>query len=179
MSTELSDEALMEAYINGDQGAFEELFKRYSPLLSHIARGYLRRPSDAVDIVQQTFLQLHRARLDYATDRRLRPYLTTICVNLCRESHRRRMRRPEGDPLEDVPVEPTQQLRQESLQARDRVQKALAQLPQGQRDVIMLHWLSDMSFADIAVSLDLNLSAVKVRAHRGYGVLRRVLADED
>ena len=178
MASDLSDETLMKAYIDGDQGAFAELFRRYTPLLSHIARGYLQRPSDAVDIVQQTFLQLHRARLDYDVTRRLRPYLTTICVNLCRQSHRSRSRRPEGDELSEVPVEPTQQLRQESLQAQSKVQKALAQLPQAQRDMIKLHWLSDMSFAEIAESLDLGVSAVKVRAHRGYEVLRRILADE-
>ncbi len=179
MPTDLSDEALMDAYIKGDQGAFAELFRRYTPLLSHIARGYIRRPADAVDIVQQTFLQLHRARLDYATDRPLRPYLTTICVNLCRESHRRSLRRPEGDQFADLPVEPTQQLRQESLQARDKVQQALAQLPVSQREVIKLHWLSDMPFAEIAASLDVGVSAVKVRAHRGYEMLRKLLADQD
>ena len=179
MPTDLSDEALMQAYIKGDQAAFAELFKRYTPLLSYIARGYLANPSDAVDILQQSFLQLHRARLDYATDRPLRPYLTTICVNLCRESYRRSRRRPEGDQFADLPVEPTQQLRQESLQARDRVQKALAKLPESQREVIKLHWLSDMSFAQIATSLDLGVSAVKVRAHRGYEKLRELLANED
>lgn len=173
------DEQLMAAYVGtGDQAAFATLFKRYTPLLSHIARGYVREQADVRDIVQQTFLQLHRARLDYTPDRPLRPYITTICVNLCREHYRRRGRRPQGDALGEVPVAATQHLRQESLQAQARVRKALERLPDAQREVITLHWLAEMPFADIAAALDVGLSAVKVRAHRGYEALRGLLADE-
>ena len=51
----------MEAYVRGDQAAFGRLFERYGPVLTRMfARDV--RPSDAHDLMQQTFLQLHRAR---------------------------------------------------------------------------------------------------------------------
>ena len=60
-----SDEELMAAYIKGEESAFRVLFERHSPMLLRVMRHQLRRPEDARDLVQQTFLQLHRSRFDF------------------------------------------------------------------------------------------------------------------
>ena len=173
-----SDEELMAAYVAGDAGAFSALFDRYAPMLLRIMRRQIRNADDAQELVQQTFLQLHRARADFDTRRRLRPWLMTIAYNLKREYFRRRMRRPEA-PLEYEP--PASERGGHPVERHDeakRVRRALEKLPAGQRDVIIMHWFEEMSFPDVAEVLGLSVSAVKVRAHRGYKVLRSVLEQD-
>jgi RNA polymerase sigma-70 factor (ECF subfamily) len=61
------------------------------------------------------------------------------------------------------------------VEDKDLLQSALTKLREGQREVIELHWFEGLSFAEIATRVGASLSAVKVRAHRGYGRLREIL----
>lgn len=171
-----TDEALMEAYVAGDRSAFAELFSRYAPRLRRLMARDLARGTDADDLVQQTFLQLHRARRDFRAGARLRPWLFTIALNLKRQYFRRKGRRPEtplpepgtGDLVADG-GDPEAGVRDAQLRA------ALDELAAAQRDVIVLHWFEGMTFREIAEVVGATQSAVKVRAHRGYGKLRQAL----
>src|SRR4051812_11239165 len=98
-----SDEDLMAAYVKGDVAAFRTLFDRHSPVLLRVMRHHLRRPEDARDLVQQTFLQLHRSRHDFRDGAKLKPWLFTIAMNLKREYFRRAGRRPEAPLSPDAP----------------------------------------------------------------------------
>ena len=172
-----SDEELMAAYVAGDSAAFGELFSRYESMLMRIMHRQMRNDEDRRELVQQTFLQLHRARNDFEQGRKLRPWLMTIAYNLKREYFRRRMRKPEA-ALEFEPPAPSSErdpLDRKATAAR--VRAALAQLPEGQREVIAMHWLEELSFPEVAEILGLSVSAVKVRAHRGYKALRKRLED--
>ena len=177
-----SDEELMAAYVAGDQAAFRALFDRWAAPVFALARRRLPSDADARDVVQQTFLQLHRARADFAPGASLRPWLFTIALNLVRERHRRAGRRKESSlEAESVPepsAPPSPTLGEGDGEAR-RVRAALAQLPAAQREVIELHWLEERPFPEIAELVGASLSAVKVRAHRGYERLRAILGGID
>ncbi|RLB54846.1 MAG: RNA polymerase sigma factor [Deltaproteobacteria bacterium] len=174
-----SDERLMAAYVAGNETAFAELFHRYGGRLLRVIRRQVRSEDDAREIVQQTFLHLHRARHDFRSGATLRPWIFTIALNLKREYFRRRGRRPEApldlDGRNDPSVPAYDPTRHERAQA---VRAALASLPPGQREVIELHWFSELSFQEVAVVVGASVSAVKVRAHRGYGRLRKSLSAE-
>ncbi len=175
----IEDSELMTAYVRGDARAFAELFERYAPMLLRIMKRKLRSDGDAEELVQQTFLQAHRARSDFDATRPFRPWLLTIAFNLQREVYRRRARRPEA-PLEVEPAAPeSERGGVERAQRAARLRTALAALPAGQREVIELHWFEEMGFAEVAQVLDLGLSAVKVRAHRGYKTLRELLERQE
>jgi RNA polymerase sigma-70 factor (ECF subfamily) len=175
-----TDEELMRAYVGGDEAAFREIFARYAPRLFRVVRRQVASADDANDIVQQTFLQLHRARADFHQGARLRPWLFTIALNLKREFFRKRGRRPESpldldgrsDPA-SAPVEPDRDERGRLLR------EALARLPQNQREVIELHWFEELPMAEVAVIVGASVSAVKVRAHRGYERLRGLVEELD
>jgi RNA polymerase sigma factor (sigma-70 family) len=176
-----SDEELMAAYVAGDRSAFRELFRRYA---SFLLRMMLKNhcPEDvAKDLVQQTFLQLHRARLDFDSGRALRPWLLTIGMNLLRGHHRGSKRRPEAplelDGFNDPAAEAIVFSLLEDEEQAERVRAAVALLPESQRVVIEMHWFEDRSFKEIALSLGASLSAVKVRAHRGYQRLKVLLEE--
>jgi RNA polymerase sigma factor (sigma-70 family) len=173
-----TDEQLMAAYVAGEAGAFDELFRRLAPLLLRVLARQLRSPQAAQDLVQQTFLQLHRARFDFRPDAKLRPWLFTIALNLKREHFRRVQRRPET-PLEldgrsDPSVDPPSF---EQADTDKTVRLALERLPPDHREVIVLHWFEGLSFAEVSELVGASVSAVKVRAHRGYVALRTLLAE--
>lgn len=170
-----SDEELMRRYCAGDRSAFRELFARYQPIVFGLARRRVACDQLAADVCQQTFLNLHRARLDFRQGNKLRPWLLTIAMNLVREHHRGRGRRRECE-LEHEPTEDAVGLGQ--LEGRElcaRVRTALSALPRDQRRVIEMHWLEERPFPEVARALGQRTSTVKVRAHRGYKKLREAL----
>ena len=174
-----SDEELMVALSGGDDTAFRELFDRYAPILRRVLTRSLDLPEEANDLLQQTFLQLFRARADYQPGRALRPWLFTIALNLKRQYFRTRRRRPAA--LELTPKnEPTSSAPSalENVEAQ-QLRAALETLPAVQRDAIVLHWLEGLSFPEIAQILGVSESALKVRAHRGYAQLRALLGRSD
>ena len=169
----------MVAYRNGDRAAFRELFDRFAPLLQRVLVRDLDRREEARDLVQQTFLQLHRARADYRADKPLRPWVMTIALNLKRQYFRTRSRRPnEVAELADVKEPAADHLDPAAAAEAARVRDALRSLPPAQRDAIVLHWFEGFTFTEIATIVGAKPSAVKVRAHRGYERLRGILGDD-
>ncbi len=172
-----SDESLMVAHRAGDPSAFREIFRRWAPRLQRLLGRGVARSEDVHDLVQQTFLQLHRARNDFRADAKLRPWLYTIALNLQRQYYRRHGRKPEAS-IEDAVAEPTADEPEPERRLDDaHVRAALAALPDAQREVIVLHWFEGLSFAEVAQIVGATQSAVKVRAHRGYGRLRELLTE--
>jgi RNA polymerase sigma-70 factor (ECF subfamily) len=129
----------------------------------------------AEELVQQTFLQLHRARFDFDASQRFRPWILTIALNLKREHFRQQRRRPTVE-LEDRSAPPRDH---ERWEAGRSVAWALERLPGDQREVIQLHWFEGLSFADVARCLGIGKVAAKVRAHRGYRRMRSLLDTGD
>ena len=165
----------MARYLAGDQEAFRALFERCSPRLSGLFGRQVRSDSDVRDLVQQTFLQLHRARHDFDLGAKVRPWLITIALNLKRRYFREQSRKRAGS-LESEPAVWNPASRDlERSEDVARLRNALAELSETQREVIELHWFEGMPFAEVARQVGASLSAVKVRAHRGYRQLRELL----
>jgi RNA polymerase sigma-70 factor (ECF subfamily) len=172
-----TDEELMAAYVGGDGGAFKELFQRYAPKLERLMSRELFAREEAHDLVQQTFLQLHRARFDFDPEQRFKPWIYTIAMNLKREHFRRRRRRPEV--LGDVaPERASKGTPHDAFEAHRSLAWALARLPEDSRSVIELHWFDGLSFAEVAKCLGIGTVAAKVRAHRGYQRLKKLLGED-
>ena len=141
----------MAAYIAGDKAAFRELFTRYTPLLQRAMARDLRSTEEANDLVQQTFLHLHRSRLDFEPGRKLKPWVFTIALNLKREFFRRSKRRHETSLEDDRVAEPFEGPRgQERSDAARETARALSSLPAEHREVIELHWFAGLSFPEVA-----------------------------
>jgi RNA polymerase sigma factor (sigma-70 family) len=173
-----TDEILMVAHAKGDASAINELVRRYGPLLTRIMAKGMRTQSDTQDLVQQAFLQLHRARNDYHSDKLLRPWLITIAMNVKRMHLRKLGRRKEAALEESSHLEP--QVAPVDLEKEERnqtIREAIDGLPEGQRMVVHLHWIEGLPFEEVASIVGASKSAVKVRAHRAYALLRERLAE--
>jgi RNA polymerase sigma factor (sigma-70 family) len=165
------DEELMDAYLAGDGEAFDELFRRYARALLR-SLGRRMSPEDARDVVQQTFLQLHRSRHDYHRGAAIRPWIYTIAFNLQRRAARDARRRAQPlNPDRDLPLAAAGG---EGAELGTAVRFAVARLPVDQRRVIALHWFQGLPYDEVAETVGASLSAVKVRAHRGYLALRKL-----
>ena len=167
----------MLSYARGDTASFREIFQRYAPMLVRFLTRYVGRLADAQDLTQQTFLQLHRARLDFRADTRLRPWIMTIALNLARDQLRRRGRRVETPIDAEALAAPEPALPSDTADVRRQVRRALEALPREQREVIELHWFEELPFHEIASILGVSAGAARVRAHRGYVSLRKELGE--
>jgi RNA polymerase sigma-70 factor (ECF subfamily) len=173
---ERTDEELMAAYVAGDRAAFADLFRRYAaPLLRMLARQL--QADDARDLLQQTFLHLHRSRSDFRPGSLLRPWLYTIALNLKRQHYRKHKRELLSDDPRDFEPKPAAGSASDFELTRE-VRQAVRGLPQDQQEVIVLHWMEGMPFQDVAQVVGASVSAVKVRAHRGYTAMRKILGDK-
>jgi len=174
-----SDEELLARHLSGEAEAFATLVARYGPAVRGLMRRGMARPQDADELVQDTFLLLHRSAASFDPSRKLRPWLFTIARNVKREYFRRKGRRPEEELVLDGRREPSVPAHtMDRHDAQRQLARALEQLPTGQREVVELHWLGGMSMPEVAAVVGISLSATKVRAHRAYKRMRAFLSEE-
>jgi RNA polymerase sigma factor (sigma-70 family) len=177
---EPTDRDLMSRLAAGDRDALAPLMERHSRRIYRIALAYLRRPDDALDVVQETFVKAYRnvARWDPASE--VAPWLTRIAVNQSIDTYRRRRRRmemesplPEGDRWEMAGGEGMSPERGVlGREAAERISSALRSLPETQRSVFVMRHYDEMSLEEIAKALDLRLGTVKSSLHRALHRLR-------
>jgi RNA polymerase sigma-70 factor (ECF subfamily) len=175
----LTDEEMMSAYARGDRAAFAALFQRWAPRLHAFFLRSLREPALADDLLQTTFLKVHRARASFQPLLRLRGWIYSIATSELREELRRRRRAPLATrDQQDEEHGATEGDAEPSLDARRRdlaVREAIARLPESQRQILHLHRYEEMTFPEIAQVLGTTEGAVKLRAFRAYERLRREL----
>src|SRR4051812_13110818 len=171
-----TDEELMSAYAAGDARAFEQLFARVAPRVHAFFLRSFRNSAVADDLLQITFMKLHRARNRYRPELKVAPWLFAVAAHVRLDELRRRLRLPE-DADEDAIDRAEAQVREpvEDTDRRDAVRAALDALPESQRAVIHLHRYEGLTFPEIARALASTPGAVKLRAFRGYETLRQRL----
>ena len=173
----------MQSYVQGDAKSFDGLFARLAPSVHGFFMRSFGSSAVADDLLQMTFLKLHKSRADYNPELPLKPWLFTIASRVRLDELRRRYRVADSASEEELvrladEREATTSNAEQDL-ARGDVQKAvlraLAKLPESQRVVIQLHRFEGMKFAEIAEVLGTTALAVKLRAFRGYEQLREEL----
>jgi RNA polymerase sigma-70 factor (sigma-E family) len=162
-----------EAAIDAD-AALEQLYAGQYSALVRLAVLLLRDQGLAEDVVQDSFVAMHR-RWDRIDPVKAPAYLRQTVVNRSRSAlrHRTVVARHRPDPLPDgAPAD------QEVLHAERRtlVLDALAELPARQREVLVLRHYLDLSERDIAAALGISQGAVKSHASRGAAALRQRLS---
>jgi RNA polymerase sigma-70 factor (ECF subfamily) len=171
----VTDDELMRAYLAGDAGAFEALYRRYDRRVYGFFLRALSDPALAEDLLQKTFLKLHRARASYRADGPVGGWIFRIAFNLYRDELRRRRRHPEDasdDELEDRPAldRATDELLDERAQI---VRRAVDDLPQAQREAILLCKYQELSYEEAAKITNAKPDAMKLRVFRALKSLRQ------
>ena len=182
------DAALMLRVKRGDRAAFAALVDKYKqPVMNFIFRS-LRDEIEAEDLAQNVFLQAWKSRGRYRQTAKLSTWLFTIARNLCLNEIRRRSRHP-AESIEEMHAEHEDQPRQQyedksqisppdkllHVELAQKIEEALAELPEAQRTAILLCRQDELSYEEIAEVLDCSLSATKSLIHRGRETLKEKL----
>ena len=183
------DAALMLRVQRGDEAAFTALVDKYKQPVMNLAYRLLRDATEAEDLAQNVFIQAYKSAARYTASAKFSTWLFTITRNLCLNEIRRRSRHPADSidapvltdsddaparQFEDVKAQPpTQSLLQGELE--QKIEQALAELPEIQRTAILLCRRDELSYEEIAVILDCSLSATKSLIHRGRETLKQKL----
>ena len=167
---------LMQRAQRGDEQAYAALLVELTRATRQFARSRLGGVGWIDDVVQETLLAVHGARQTYDPARPFAPWFFAIAssrmIDVLRRERRIASRQVVTDVLPERAEDPGSERDDIDVEA---VHAALASLPPRQRDVIERMKFRDQSVRDVAGELGMSESAVKVTAHRGYQVLKRLL----
>lgn len=186
----LTDELLVTCARDGDATAFAELVRRHQDRLHGLARSMMRNEADALDAVQDAWLNGWRRLESFRGDAPFGAWIAQVCRNACLMKLRRRRRRPEvpleivrGDDPSDTferVIEAPDRLADEGLEVAElgrAIAWAADQLPPTYRAVYDLAESDERSMQAIADELGLTVPNVKTRLHRARRKMRALLAD--
>jgi RNA polymerase sigma-70 factor (ECF subfamily) len=177
-SLEETDGDLIVRTGNGDERAFEELYRRYARSIFGLALRRLGDRGRAEDAVQETFAAIWRSAATYRPERgRGAPWLYAVARNAIVDRARAR-----NEPVAEAPDEPSGEAgpadQAESDWVSWRVHRALEELPKNERDVIELAYWGGLSQSEVATFLGIPLGTVKTRTRSGLARLAEALEGE-
>jgi RNA polymerase sigma-70 factor (ECF subfamily) len=166
---------LMAGYQAGDAASFERLYAALAPILRRSLNGLARDPVRVEDLLQETFLQLHKARHTFDPALPVSPWAYAIARHVFLADFRRRRRSREAPLAEEASGVAAPDPGHAAAVAAHELDRALAELPEERREPLVLHHLRGWSFDEIAARLGIREGAARVRAHRALDQLRKLL----
>jgi RNA polymerase sigma-70 factor, ECF subfamily len=175
-----------------DRAKFTEMTMEHMPSLYTAALRMTRRPADAEDLVQDTYLKAYRGFEGFQEGTNLKAWLYRILTNTFINSYRAKKRRPEETDIDDVEnlylyrrlggLEGAASGRSAEDEVLDRftetdVKEALESLPEQFRLAVLLGDVEGFSYKEIAEILDVPIGTVMSRLHRGRRALQKRLYD--
>jgi RNA polymerase sigma-70 factor (ECF subfamily) len=175
-----SDEVLAQRVQAGDAHAFAELVNRYQRTVLNLAYRMLGDAQEAEDIAQEVFIRAYQSLGRFDPSRRFFSWLYRIAVNRCLSARAQRRPGPLVDGMEQALPDPATSPEQQATRAETRaaVRHAIAGLPEHERVVVALRYGADLSYEEIASTMQLPLGTVKTRLFRARQRLADLLKEE-
>lgn len=170
-SREISLEALLEGYQQANADDTAELIHRLSPDLLRFFLAQEKTRSEAEDLLQNTWLRIHKARHTYRRGAPVLPWVFAIAKRVRVDGYRKRCRIQHHEiatdslPLDSAAHEPARA-------AVPTFESLIAHLPDSQREVLTMLKLNGLSLEEIAQATSSSVGAVKMKASRAYAKLR-------
>lgn len=182
---------LIKAAAKGDQSAFSELVTAYERLVYNTAKSKVLSHEDAMDVSQEVFIKIWRSLPNWRGECKFATWIYKVCVNASLDFLRRAPEETEslsGRPDEDGEERPLE-IADESVSASPEssleqnettmaVRRAIAKLPDDQRQIVVLRDIDGYTYEEIAEMLSLGLGTVKSRINRARVRLKALLEDE-
>jgi RNA polymerase sigma-70 factor (ECF subfamily) len=146
MDRSLSERQIIEEVQRGKKEAYEVIVKRYMQSAYYIALGFVHNQQDALDVSQDAFIKAFRKIKMFDTSKPFFPWFYRLMRNLCID-HLKRKRRLKEIPLDDVPVLSAEK---EDRELKKALWKGIEELPFEQREVVILRYFRQLSYAEIA-----------------------------
>ncbi|WP_420481832.1 RNA polymerase sigma factor SigW [Cohnella zeiphila] len=172
----------------GDQRAFAEIVDLYKDKLYHLAYRMMNNRQEAEDVVQESFLRVYKHLDRYDENQKFSTWIYRIATNLCID--RLRKRRPvysldaetDHEGLDGYAMLPSDERTPESevilSETQRLIRDAIETLPVKYKSVMILRYLQDLSLQEISDVLDLPVTTIKTRVHRGREFMRKKLENK-
>jgi RNA polymerase sigma-70 factor, ECF subfamily len=181
MEIEISDEELVGRALEGNPDAFSIVMRRWEKRIFALAFSMLGSKEDALDVTQETFIAAYRNLSSFRGEAKVSSWLHRIAINQAITRQRRAKVRAEvaldqeiesnGSSILDTSAS-SPMLQAEKRERRELVQRAINALPPELREVVLLKEFEEMTFQEIAETLDIPLSTVKSRLYTALKQLR-------
>jgi len=170
------DQLLMQRVQAGDHAPFVELVDRYRPRLLRFSQSSLRDSQLAEDVVQETFLAVFQARQTYNPSFAFSTWVWTILLNLVRRTRGRIAKRQarEAAAYSSRPDLATGQ----PAEDREQLDHWLLHIPESEADALRLRYFGELSFDQIAASMESSVSGAKLRVRNGLERLSELALTE-
>lgn len=177
---------LIEAARRGDQDAFAELVRLYEKRVFALTMRMCKNPEDAAEAAQETFLAAWQGLAFFRGEASFSTWLYRLASNACVDLLRKegRYKAAAGPSLNDEEVNidaadplPTPQEEAERKELREQIETGLAALSPEHRQVLILREMHQLSYDEIAETLDMDIGTVKSRISRGRKQLRKILLE--
>ncbi len=180
-----TDEQLIAEFQADDDRAFVELVDRYKDRLVNFVYRFLHDMTDAEDLVQETFLKVYKNKHAYREIAKFSTWIYTIAGNLARSELRKKKRRKtytmsemSFEDNEFTPVDPDKDTEGIvfNTYAGQEIMKAIKQLAEPFKTIIILRDIQELSYEDISTILDIPMGTVKSRVNRARLKLQETLS---
>jgi RNA polymerase sigma-70 factor, ECF subfamily len=165
---------LMQRWQQGDPNACQELLDDIGPSLTRFLRRRVADPHELEDVYQEVFMAIFEARHTYQPGRPFEPWLFAIARNIAVDYSRRRWARSHW---EELVAEPPERPADVSNAAAPELGEVLAGLPPDQREAFSMLKLDGLSVEKAAARAGVSVGALRVRAHRAYKSLKRLIGE--
>ena len=169
-----SDPAVIQRVLGGARADFEVLVRRHNQRLFRAARAIVRSDVEAEDVLQQTWLEIFRHLGQFRGDAQFTTWATRIAVNAAL-AHARKQ--PVIAEIVDSPDHTMPDDAVSNIELGKILERCLADLPQGSREVMVLRDVLELDTAETAAALGVSEEAVRVRLHRARAAVAASLVD--
>lgn len=179
---DLEQRGWLPRYCRGDSEAFSQLMRHYRSLIYTFLYRYGIDPQNRDDLFQEIFLKVHQAAPSYRSNQPLRPWLVSIVLNTVRNHRRsegRRWRILMQLPQEPKAHEPGADEIADHRATAVWMQTKIGELPDPQREILVLTTVKGLRMKDIAAMLEMPESTVKTHLRRARLALAEGLAQRD
>jgi RNA polymerase sigma-70 factor (ECF subfamily) len=174
VSPDSGDFGLIARFLNGDEAAFETLFRNYQHRFLALSRRFLDDQAEAEDVVQEAFVDIYHGLRRFNRRSSFQTWAYRIVVRKCGERRRKQAQRQIAptplDTMRDLPAVETLPGVEDML-----VRQAMRRLPDDARMVLILRYYEQFSGEEIAQILNCNVGQAKMRVHRAKNALKDLL----
>jgi len=178
----LTDQQLVRRTLEGEREAFSVLIRKYQKQIYSLTYRLTNDPEDARDLAQEVFIHIYKVLHKYDQKRRFFSWMYKVASNVCYNAMRKGKAQQEV-PLDKViefsplvarrDVQPEEYY--ERRETQELVRQAVAELPDKYRLPLVLRYMEDLSYRQIAEIMDLPLTTVETRLYRGKALLQKRL----
>jgi len=176
----IPDELWVKKAVNGDSGAFDELVKRYHAKIYRLAYRILDNPDDADDATQEAFIEAYKSLKSFEGRSKFYTWLYRVALNTCHQQVRKAESRQRtlSSFAEDFKynnnesnVETPERIALRN-ERNNLVKEAISKLPEKQREVVVLFYIHNLKYREIAEILNCSEGTVASRLHTALGNLK-------